>query len=143
MNIVENSVFDTYDIRKMCIDRNLYTRGNSEDYSRMLKFAADADVTMENLFIIADDIAKHSNLKEYGCGYRESVENFIYVLANECVVRNFSVEWESAGYKLNMYDNDCGRVAWVENYSTLNEFVDALAHYGAEYDGNNEVTLIL
>lgn len=52
MNIVENSIFDTHNIRKMCIVRNLYTRGNNEDYSRMLKFAADADVTMENLFTI-------------------------------------------------------------------------------------------
>lgn len=93
MNIVENSIFDVDYIRKMCIDRNLYTRGNSEDYLRMLNFAADADVTPENLFTIADDIAKHSDLNAYGCTYRESVENFIYVLANDCVVRNFDFEW--------------------------------------------------
>ena len=93
MNIVESSIFDTHNIRKMCIVRNLYTRGNNEDYSRMLKFAADADVTMENLFTIADDIAKHSDLNAYGCCYEESVENFIYVLANDCVVRNFEIEW--------------------------------------------------
>lgn len=93
MNIVETSIFDTRDIRNMCINRNLYTCGNNEDYSRMLNFAANADVTMENLFTIADDIAKHSDLNAYGCTYRESVENFIYVLANDCVVRNFEVEW--------------------------------------------------
>lgn len=46
-------------------------------------------------------------------------------------------------YKLTMYDNDSGRVAWVENHSTLHEFKEALAYYGAEYDGRNEVTLIL
>lgn len=93
MNIVENSIFDTDYIRRMCISRDLYTRGNSEDYARMLKFAADADVTMENLFTIADDIARHSDLNAYGCCYEESVENFIYVLANDCVVRNFEIEW--------------------------------------------------
>lgn len=93
MNITENSIFDVDYIRKMCIDRNLYTRGNNEDYSRMLNFAANTDVTMENLFAIADDIAKHSDLNVYGCTYRESVENFIYVLANDCVVRGFEIEW--------------------------------------------------
>lgn len=93
MRITEDSCFDTRDIRQMCIRRNLYTRGNNGDYSRMLNFARNAEVTPENLFAIADDIARHSDLDAYGCGYRESVENFIYVLANDCVYWNFVVEW--------------------------------------------------
>ena len=89
----ENSFFDVDRIRKMCIARYLYTRGNCEDYSRMLNFARYADVTTENLIKIAQDIAEHSNLQAYGCSYRESVENLIYVLANECVWRDYVIEW--------------------------------------------------
>ena len=90
---MENSWFDVERIRQMCIKRNLYTCGTCEDYSRMLNFARDADVTTENLIKIAQDIAEHSNLQAYGCSYRESVENFIYVLANECVWRDYVIEW--------------------------------------------------
>lgn len=46
-------------------------------------------------------------------------------------------------FKLTLYNNDNGRVAWVENYDTLSEFKKALEYYGAEYDGANEVMLIL
>lgn len=91
----ENSFFDVDRIHQMCIKRNLYTRGNCEDYSRMLDFARDADVTTENLIKIAEDIAEHSNLQAYSfsCSYCECVENFIYVLTNECVWRDYVIEW--------------------------------------------------
>lgn len=89
----EDSFFDVDKIRQMCIMRNLYTRGDCRDYSCMLNFAHDANVTTENLITIAQDIAEHSDLQAYGCSYREAVENFIYVLANECVIRQFIVLW--------------------------------------------------
>lgn len=93
MTVKEVSVFDTDRILIMCITRNLYTRGNSEDYARMSKFAANAEVTTENILIIALSIVQHSDLQAYGWTYHEAVENFMYVLANECVVRNFEFEW--------------------------------------------------
>lgn len=91
----ENSFFDVDRIRQMCIKRNLYTRGDCQHYSAMLDFARDADVTTENLVKIAQDIAEHSNLQAYSSNgsYCECVENFIYVLANECVWRDYVIEW--------------------------------------------------
>lgn len=46
-------------------------------------------------------------------------------------------------FKLTLYNNDNGHVAWVENYDTLSEFVEALEYYGAKYNGKNDVMLIL
>lgn len=93
-NVVENrSFFDVDKIRHMCIVRNLYTVGSSVDYATMMDFASNAEVTAENLVKIAEDIAIHSDLCSYGCTYRESVENFIYTLANDCVCRSFVVTW--------------------------------------------------
>lgn len=93
MTVKEVSNFNTDRILIRCITRNLYTRGNSEDYARMFVFADDAEVTTENILTIAKNIAQHSDLQACGCTYHEAVENLMYFLANECVVRNFEFEW--------------------------------------------------
>lgn len=46
-------------------------------------------------------------------------------------------------FTITMYNNDNGGVAWVEDYNNVEDFKDALTYYGADYDGDNEVVLIL
>lgn len=89
----ENAVFDEENIRQACIKRNLYTRGGCADYSDMLSFAKNADVSTENILKIAMDIANHSDLDAYGATYEETVENLAYVLSNECVIRLYEIKW--------------------------------------------------
>lgn len=44
-------------------------------------------------------------------------------------------------YVITMLDNDNG-TKWTEEYQSLTEFENALAHYGAKYNGSNNVTLV-
>ena len=50
------------DVRRFCINNNLYTRGDCEDYAKMLKTVGKADSCTPQLIIaIAKDIAEHSD----------------------------------------------------------------------------------
>lgn len=49
-------------LRNLCINCNLYTRGNSAEYSKMLNMAADQKhLTTEKIVEIAKNILNHSN----------------------------------------------------------------------------------
>lgn len=55
-------MWDSYDVRKFCIDRALYTRGDSDSYLQMLKFVDDNPATEENVKLVAIDIISHSEV---------------------------------------------------------------------------------
>ena len=60
MKIIEHRYWTMADIRQVCIANNLYTCGTNEEYANMFHRAEKIEPTPENLYIIAKDIAEHS-----------------------------------------------------------------------------------
>ena len=72
--IVERRFWTTSDIRKVCIDNDLYTSGTNEEYEKMFKLAESLEPFAENLYLVAKDIEKHSE--------GQTVGNIMTILAN-------------------------------------------------------------
>lgn len=64
--ITEMKRWSSSDVMNVCIKRNYYTGGTCAEYERMLDFVRDNSYTLEGLYFVARDIAKHSNLTTYG-----------------------------------------------------------------------------
>ena len=76
-------------VRQMCINYNLYTCGNSEEYTNMLiKLCGVYSPLMDDYETIAVDILSHSRWEdlagEYNVTYDELMEIIISKLINEC-----------------------------------------------------------
>ena len=65
------------DVRRLCIEKNWYTRGDCEEYNKVLKLSNCEDVTTDLIVKIAEDIKAHSNT-EY------DVENICFEIARIC-----------------------------------------------------------
>ena len=58
-------IINSEDVRNFCIHNNLYTRGNNEDYSRMLQSLDKLhNCTPQRVIVIAKDIAEHSDQQD-------------------------------------------------------------------------------
>lgn len=72
-------------VRAACIRNDLYTRGDSEEYTKMLnqvsKIANPSDI---GIWMIAKDITEHSDM--------QTVTNVMYILANEAVTYTYELD---------------------------------------------------
>lgn len=81
-----------YKVRQLCIQDNLYTEGNNEEYSHLLNTLCkdDVDQTLDSLGVIAEDIIKHSDLENllnrFGCDEEELLQSILWELINECCI---------------------------------------------------------
>ena len=82
--ITENKHWSPASVRKACIDNDLYTRGDNEDYEHMLDWVRRLYPNTENLYFIAEDIVKHSK--------DQTVTNVMYILANNAVITSFEID---------------------------------------------------
>ena len=58
-------IINSEDVRNFCIHNNLYTRGDNEDYSRMLQSLHKLhNCTPQRVIVIAKDIAEHSDQQD-------------------------------------------------------------------------------
>ena len=49
------------DVRRVCIDNDLYTNGTNEEYNDLMKFVNSiSNITDEELIVVASDILKNS-----------------------------------------------------------------------------------
>ena len=48
-------------VQDFCVKNNMYTCGTNSDYTAMFVFVQHHEPTTENLYIVADDILKHSD----------------------------------------------------------------------------------
>ena len=83
-SVVEHRTWSATDIRIACIENNLYTRGNNEEYDRMFEYALSNDPTPEVLYAVAKDIYAHS--------VEQSITNIMCILANEVVRYSYTIE---------------------------------------------------
>lgn len=77
-------------VRSYCIGKNLYTKGNNEQYEYLLFVLCDdsRNCDTELLELIANDIINHSDSKkmmnEYGCTRFELLCSVMFDLAKDC-----------------------------------------------------------
>ena len=58
----------------MCIKNDYYTAGDNEAYAKMLNFVDNNEPTTTNIYKVAVDIVKHSDLESYGQSEKENIE---------------------------------------------------------------------
>ena len=78
------------DVRDLCINNSLYTRGDCRAYEKMLNQVDKMEPTPKALYIIASDIIKHSNPDL--CGDEPS--SIMFLLERDCVRTFFHVDGE-------------------------------------------------
>ena len=83
-NITINRQWAASRVRQVCIDNDLYTCGDNEDYSNMLDCVRNSYPDAENLYLIAMDIQKHSK--------DQTITNIMYLLENKAVTTTFEIE---------------------------------------------------
>ena len=77
-------VWDSSDVRQVCIDHQFYTAGDNEDYCAMLRFVDEHEPTAESLYTVAVDILDHSHIDADGCGNGE-IASIMFSLEREAV----------------------------------------------------------
>lgn len=85
-NIKENRFWSRERVRQACINNELYTCGDCEEYEHMLDCVNKLYPNTENIYFIAKDIAEHSN--------DQAISNVMYILVNEAVITTFELEDE-------------------------------------------------
>lgn len=82
--ITERRIWSMEDIRRVCINNELYTRGTNEEYGKMLERAESLEPFTENLYIIAKDIDAHST--------DQTVSNIMCLLVSQAVRIVYEIE---------------------------------------------------
>ena len=72
------------DVRSFCIHNNLYTRGDSKDYNRMLQsLGKPHNCTPQRVIMIAKDIAEHSDQQDAKIDL--SLESIVFYLCKDVI----------------------------------------------------------
>ena len=78
------------DVRQFCIANNLYTRGNNEDYTRMLRNVENNNCTPQLIIAIAKDIAEHSDAQNSKIDL--SLGNIAFYLCEDVMLTGLSFD---------------------------------------------------
>lgn len=74
------------DVRRMCINRDFYTRGDTRAYENLLNEVSKNSDDVSDAFLIwaAEDIFDHSDIermcREYGCSEEECLKEILFDL---------------------------------------------------------------
>lgn len=85
--INEVTIWRVADVRACCIKHEYYTCGDNEDYGNMLDFVGKTSPTLENLYLVARDIALHSERDDYPLD--DYIKTIMFDLSKEVVIRNY------------------------------------------------------
>lgn len=88
MKIRTKRMWNSTDVRQMCIDHQLYTAGDTRAYSKMLEKVTELNPTPKSLYTIAKDILEHSNPDLAG----DDVTAIMFLLENEVVKTFYEIE---------------------------------------------------
>lgn len=82
--IFEKKTWTCEDVRIACINNELYTRGTSRDYARMILMVESMEPTKEAIYTIAKDIAQHSDEDT-------TVTMVMHILANQVIITTYKI----------------------------------------------------
>ena len=82
-----------YEVRNMCIKHEYYTAGDCEAYEKILNFVESHKPTTNNIYKVATDIFKHSdiNLDHYGVDEDEMIQAIMFDIHKECVSVHYEI----------------------------------------------------
>lgn len=83
-NITINRTWTAGTVQQACINNDLYTAGDNEDYEHMLSWVRRLYPDTENLYFVAEDIVKHSK--------DQTVTNVMFILEQEAVTTTFEID---------------------------------------------------
>ena len=79
-------------VRECCIENEWYTRGNYEQYDKMLDYVRDSKPTIENVFTVAKDIYDHSDFDSRYDAEDEIIEAIMFHLNSEVIVTSYWIQ---------------------------------------------------
>ena len=82
--IITNRIWSIERVRRACINNDLYTRGDNEDYDHMLQWVRRLYPNTENMYFIAQDICEHSE--------DQTIANVMFILENEAILTAFEID---------------------------------------------------
>ena len=82
--ITVNRMWTVQSVMGVCIQNQLYTKGDSEQYERMLDRVRNLYPSTENLYLIAKDIYEYSK--------EQTIANVMYLLEKDAVFRTFEID---------------------------------------------------
>jgi len=84
MKIKERRIWSANDIITMCRKNNLFNLGDLEEYDHTVSLTDILEPTDENIYLVAKRIVEKSE--------DQTVENVMYLIANQAVYRTFEIE---------------------------------------------------
>lgn len=84
LNIKANRFWNSGNVRKVCIENNLYTLGTEDEYEHLLHKVNSMEPTYENLYTIARNINEHSD--------DQTITNIMFILEREAVITTFEID---------------------------------------------------
>lgn len=84
MKIIETRRWTAADVREICIENNLYTKGTSAEYDNMLNDVNRLYPGNDAIYKIANDILAHSDEEQ-------TITNIMFLLMNKGVKTFFEI----------------------------------------------------
>ena len=78
--------WDSESVRIICVKHELYTKGNTKEYTTMLNRVEEIEPDTNGLYEIAKDIKEHSE--------DQTVSNIMFILEKDAVHTFFEIEGE-------------------------------------------------
>lgn len=89
-NLVETTFWTTEGIGRMCVQNNFYTKGSINEYQAMFDMIRRLKPSVQNIYAVALDIAKHSKL-DADYTFNENVAHIMYCIKNDVCVTTYEV----------------------------------------------------
>jgi len=83
-NITAKRFWTAMRVCQACINNSLYTAGDCEEYEQMLDRVQSCEPTIENLYLIAEDIQQHSE--------DQTITNVMFLLERDAVITTFEID---------------------------------------------------
>lgn len=84
MEIREYKIWKSDAVRQVCIENNLYNKGNNEDYEDMLNLVKKLSPSTDNILFVAEDILENSE--------EQSLANIMFLLVNKAIITTYEIE---------------------------------------------------
>ena len=113
--IKEGRTWSVTDVQQICINENLYTKGDNADYTKMLDFIKIHKPTKANIKKVAEDILRHSNTDLNLISLMFMIYIKVQVFCYECdqellTSRFFAQSKKSLDFKLTLRVSGSSRV---------------------------------
>ena len=84
VDIKAKRVWSVMSVLQTCVNNELYTLGDCEEYDQMFSVVENTEPTIENLFLVAQNIQQHSE--------DQTITNVMFLLERDAVTTTFEID---------------------------------------------------